>query len=97
MELSAFEITLIAGCFTILGCLITYYLSRHLIIETHKNAIDILQRQEFNKAAIDFQSAFFIALQRLRDNPEDWPDILNPNILLKHEIAAIAFKKKNLE
>lgn len=38
---------------------LSYYISRKAIETTHQNAIELLHRQEFIRAAINFRSAFF--------------------------------------
>ena len=51
------------------------------------------RRQEFNKAAVDFQCAFLEARQRLRDEPKaDFIKILDSKTLLEHEKAALRFQ-----
>jgi len=86
MNLTAYEIALIAGGFgivgTLLGTWITYRFSNTLIHIT-----------EFNKAAAEFQCAFLEAMQKLRDEPKaDFLNILNTSTLLEHERAALRFK-----
>lgn len=97
MNLSAFEIALIAGGFaivgTLLGAWITYRLSEKLVQKNHTNAIELIHITEFNKAAIEFHCAFLEARQQLRDDPKaNWFSILNSNVLLEHEKAAMRFK-----
>ena len=97
MNLSALEIALIAGGFaivgTLLGAWITYRLSEKLVQKNHTNAIELIHITEFNKAAIEFQCAFLEGKQRLRDDPDaDWYSILDSNVLLEHEKAAMRFK-----
>jgi len=62
LNLSAYEIVTIAGGFTIIGALIgawaTYRLSIKLSQRAYDNAIDLMQRQEFNKAAAEFRNVF---------------------------------------
>lgn len=62
MSPTGYEIAWIAGGFTIigaiLGALATYRLSMNLTQRTHDNAIDLMQRQEFNKAAAFFRTTF---------------------------------------
>ena len=62
MNLGPYEIALIAGGFGIVGALLgawaTYRLSVKLAQRTYENAIDLMQRQEFDKAAADFREAF---------------------------------------
>jgi hypothetical protein len=57
---------------TVLGVLIggpvTYYYAKILIQETHKNATDLTQRQEFNNAAAEFRNAFLYELIFLKHN-----------------------------
>jgi len=51
------------------------------------------RRERFNKAAAEFQSAFFEAKQKLRYDPRaDFKEILNSQTLLLHEKAAMRFK-----
>lgn len=57
---------------TVLGVLlggpVTYYYAKVLIETTHKNAINLIQRQEFNKAATEFRNAFLCELIFLKYN-----------------------------
>ena len=80
-----------------LGAYFAYKTGMKLVQETHKNTIDLMQRQEFNKAAISFQSAF-IKEQRLLsyDSFADRTgtnacDIIK-NAIDRHEIAMMKFK-----
>lgn len=96
MNPTAYELAFIAGGFGIIGALLgvlaTYWLSRKLVRETHKNAIELLHISDFNKAATEFHCTFLESLQQLRDDPKaDWFNILNPNALLEHEKAAMRF------
>ena len=51
------------------------------------------RREHFNKAAAEFQCAFFEAKQRLRDDERaDFKKILDSQTLLLHEKAAMRFK-----
>jgi hypothetical protein len=72
LNLSAYEIVIIAGGFTIIGALIgtwaTYRLSINLIKRTHDNAVVLMQRQEFNKASAVFRIAFLPELIYLKHN-----------------------------
>jgi len=74
MNLSAYEIVLIAGGFTIIGALIgtwaTYRLSVRLVQRTHDNAIALMQIQEFNKAAANFRAVFVDEIFHIRKNVE---------------------------
>ncbi len=66
MILSAYEIALIAGGFTIVGALITYFLSKLLIQQTHQNDVRIIQLTEFNRAAAEFRAAFAPAIAKFK-------------------------------
>jgi len=61
-NITAYQIALIAGGFTIigvlLGTLLSYCLSRKLIRETHENALQLIRIGEFNKAASKFREVF---------------------------------------
>jgi len=50
---------------------IAYCFSKKLITITHKNDIDLMQRQEFNKAAAAFRVAFVDVIYILRANVRD--------------------------
>jgi hypothetical protein len=77
---------------------VTYYFSKVLIKMTHKNAIELMRRQEFNKAAADFKAAFIPGLRYLdyRYSPERPPEIGIYKTLSsafdRHEIAIIKFR-----
>lgn len=68
--------TIIGACIGVGGAIIgvilagpiTYIFSKKLITETHKNAIDLIHQQEFNKAAAEFRNAFIIQLNFLKSN-----------------------------
>jgi len=72
MNLAAYELALIAGGFGIVGALLgawtTYRLSIKLSQSAHDNAIDLMQLQEFNKAAAEFRNAFLYELIFLKHN-----------------------------
>ncbi len=51
-----------------LGACFAYKTGMKLIQKTHKNAIDLMQRQKFNEAASQFRNAFLGAILYLRDN-----------------------------
>lgn len=57
---------------TVLGVLIggpiTYYFAKKLIQKTHKSALDLAQRQDFNRAADKFHDAFINQLNFLEYN-----------------------------
>ena len=100
MNLSAYEIALIAGGFTIIGTLLGAWI-------TYRNALAIQKVAEFNKAAAEFRVAF-IPEQRLLD-PHSLADRagwyafnITQFAIDRHEIAMIRFepfvcKSKNEE
>ena len=57
---------------TVLGVLIggpiTYYFAKKLIQKTHRSALNLAQRQDFNKAADKFHDAFINQLNFLEHN-----------------------------
>ncbi|MGA3280735.1 MAG: hypothetical protein ABSD50_07110 [Smithella sp.] len=67
---------------TVLGVLIggpvTYYYAKILIQTTHNNAIDLMHRQEFNKAASDLRASFAPHLAYLKS--------IHGSIQIKEEI-----------
>jgi len=75
---------------TVLGVLIggpiTYYYAKILIQETHKSSLDIMQRQEFNKAAAIFRAAFLPDLIYLKHDArvEGAGSIDGLNVFLSH-------------
>lgn len=91
MNLSAYEIALIAGGFTIIGTLLGAWI-------TYRNALEIQKVAEFNKAAAEFRIAF-IEEQRLLD-PHSFADRASAgsvssiikNAIDKHERAMIRFE-----
>ena len=52
----------------IIGALATYLLSLSVIKRTHDDAINLIQRQEFNKAATEFRNAFLCEIIFLKHN-----------------------------
>ena len=88
MSLSAYEIALIGGGFTLLGVLvgglISYYFSTILI-----------NRQEFNKAAAEFRASFVDEFFRIRRNAgtlhERWGE-RSEEIAIANEKAKIIFE-----
>ncbi len=91
MELTPFEIACIAGGFGIVGSLVGS-------ITTHFLSKDITRRNEFNKAAAEFKSAFIPELRYLDYRYS--PDRMNAPGIYKilslafdrHEIAVIKFR-----
>lgn len=86
---------------TIIGVIlagpVTYYFSKVLVKMTHKNAIDLMRRQEFNKAATDFRISFIEEIRFIdRFYAVDRADRDIPEVLAaaadKHETALIIFK-----
>ena len=62
-------ITVAAGFFGVLaGSVISRKSSKEAIKAFHKNAIDLLQRQQFNKVATEFRNAFYPELIFLKHN-----------------------------
>lgn len=61
MNLSPYEIALIAGGFTIIGALIGAWIG-------YRNALKVHNIAEFNKAAAQFQNAFLGTILFLKDN-----------------------------
>jgi len=51
-----------------LGACFAYKTGMKLVQETHKNATNLLARQEFNKAATDFRNAFLPEITFLKHN-----------------------------
>lgn len=47
---------------------IAYFFSSKLVSKTHNNTIDLMQRQEFNKAAVIFRAAFLPEIIFLKHN-----------------------------
>jgi len=93
--------TAIAGIFGIfLGVWFTYRFSKHLIGESHQNAIKLIQRQEFNKAATEFRNAFYPELIFLKHNAridgcgssDDLGEFLRFGYLHRHLKAFETFK-----
>jgi len=90
VSLSAYEITLISGGFTLAGVLLGVWVGYYF-------SIRLINRQEFNKAAIDFRIAF---IEEIRFIDHDYAidragrDI--PEVLAaaadSHETALIIFK-----
>lgn len=84
MNLSPYELALIAGGFTIIGSLVgaltTYFLGK-----------DISRRNDFNKAAKDFITAFQEELARLKLEQTFTYDIINP-VLAKQMAAYYTFR-----
>jgi hypothetical protein len=72
LNLSPYEIALVAGGFGIIGALLgtwtTYRLSLKVSQRTHDDAIDLIQRQEFNKAASVFRDVFLPETTFLKHN-----------------------------
>ena len=91
MNLSAYEIALIAGGFTIIGALLGSWIG-------YRNALKINIIMEFNKAAAEFRAAF-IEEQRLLD-PNSFADRASAgsassilkNAIHNHERAMIIFE-----
>ena len=87
--------TIIAALIGVLGGLLGAWIggiisrksSREAIAASNKNAIDIMRRQKFNKAASDFKAAFFDII-----NPDGMrvQDILK-ELIVEHERAKIVF------
>lgn len=85
---------------TVLGVLIggpiTYYYAKILIQETHKSSLDIMQRQEFNKAAATFRIAFVevVRLFRQENSIKDMTvnQIITDTVLVEQEKAKILFE-----
>ncbi|HDL01572.1 MAG TPA: hypothetical protein ENH23_04995 [candidate division Zixibacteria bacterium] len=84
----------------VLGACFAYKTGMKLVQETHKNATELLQRQEFNKAASVFRAAFVdviykIQKAKLTDSDQGWFDfkkILTEEVLIAHGKAKILFE-----
>ena len=63
MNLSAYEIALIAGGFTIIGTLLGAWI-------TYRNALEIQKIEEFNKASAVFRATFVDEIFHIRRNVE---------------------------
>ena len=77
-----------------IGGIITWII-RELVSDklARDRALEIYRITEFNKAAAEFQCSFIEVKQKLRDDLKaDWNSILNSNVLIEHEKAAIRFK-----
>ena len=85
IELGSFSLGALAGGMIV--SLANHFLSKSRERESRKIT-------DFNKAATDFQCAFIDAKQKLRDDPlADWNGVLNPDVLLEHERAALEFRQ----
>jgi len=81
----------------ILGVFVTHYFSKRLVRMTHENAIDLMRRQEFNKAATAFRISFIEEIRFInRDYAADRANRDIPEVLAaaadSHETALIIFK-----
>ena len=87
---------LIGACVTIIATFISYLLSKRLVEQTHANALELLQKTEFNKAATVFRTAFLNEIFLLQDNiktAQSMPtNIIYHDILISHEKAKILFE-----
>lgn len=93
MNLSPYELSLIAGGFTIIGALIGGWIGR-------KNALSVYKVSEFNKAAVVFSDAFLPEITFLRHNTNigqlgnssDLGEILSSAYVSRHLKAVEVFK-----
>ncbi|MBW2741389.1 MAG: hypothetical protein JRE64_21675 [Deltaproteobacteria bacterium] len=85
MNLSAYEIALIAGIFTIIGTLLGAWI-------TYRNALEIQKIAEFNKAAGIFKATFVDEIFRVRRNIEKPGE----RYLERHEDIVIANEKAKI-
>ena len=87
---------LIGACVTIIATFFSYLLSKRLVQQTHANALQLLQKTEFNKAAAIFRAAFVNEIFLLQDNIETGNQmpthIIHHDILISHEKANILFE-----
>ena len=94
---------LIAVAGTLLGVWLGGILSREsslkAVIASNKNAIDLMKRQEFNKAVASFRSAFapalaFIYLTKKHGSTHEVPDVdkFLKDALLQHAAALEVFR-----
>ena len=77
---------IVSICGVIIGALISYFLSKKLVQQTHKNALRLLNITELNKATAKLRDAFSEELARL--NPLNSVDGLDV-----HRYLEIAFPK----
>ena len=86
---------------TIIGAIIAgpiaYWFSKRLIQANHKNAIDLVQGQEFNKAAACFRTAFIkeqrlLSLDSLADRAGHTASDIFKAAIDRHESAMLRFK-----
>lgn len=80
-----------------LGACLTYKSGIRLIQRTHGNAIELMQRQEFNKAAAEFRIAFIpeqrlLSYDSLADRTGTNAQGIIKDAINRHEIAMIRFK-----
>jgi hypothetical protein len=85
LELTALEITYIAGGFSILGVFVGS-------LTTHFLSKDISRRNDFNQAARDFISAFQNELAMLRFESSTTYDVIKP-ARIKHAAAYYTFRR----
>jgi hypothetical protein len=83
-----------------LGACFAYKTGMKMVQATHKNAIDLMQRQDFNKAATEFRNAFLPELIFLKHNAkiagtgssDDLSEFLLSGYIRRHLKALEVFK-----
>lgn len=87
---------IVGVCSAIIGAVATYFFSKKLIRQTHRNTLEIVQINEYNRAAYEFRAAFDeeIALiqSRTKGSSPDTDEILEA-AFQKHLMAVNEFRR----